>query len=366
MDGYRPRVLIVEDDTAARNILSLLLESVENLPVEVAENGLSALKILNEKRVDIAIIDIMMPKMDGYELIRRIRENPRLKELYIIVTTALFEPKDRVKGLDLGANDYVTKPFNHTELLARVRVGVRTVKLQRELNETNESLKRVLEIKEFLLHRVAHDLRSPLNIVNGYLDLIREEISENAKLGEYVSLISKQISFINGICEDILNYSLITKGKYIRKEQGDVKEILQEAVELNIPYALKKEVKVETNLSEVPRLSFDPLRLKSALWNVINNAIKYSYRGGTVKVSLFAEGEGIKVLVQDEGVGIKKEEEGDVFKKFRSASGGYGGERVGLGLVLTKKIIEDHGGSIFFKSSKKGTTFFLTIPLGLD
>ena len=125
-------VLVIEDHPDQRDLLAIVLQR-EGYRVITAANGLEALEKLETEHVQIALSDIMMPKMDGFELIKRVRGNPKLKSLYLILITARIQEGDRVRGLDLGADDYITKPFSFSELLARIRVGSRVVQYQKHL-----------------------------------------------------------------------------------------------------------------------------------------------------------------------------------------------------------------------------------------
>lgn len=130
-------VLVIEDHPDQRDLLAIVLKR-EGYQVITAANGLEALEKLETENVQIALSDIMMPKMDGFELIKRIRANPALKNIYLILITARIQEGDRVRGLDLGADDYITKPFSFSELLARVRVGTRVVQYQQHLEHQSQ------------------------------------------------------------------------------------------------------------------------------------------------------------------------------------------------------------------------------------
>src|SRR3972149_2089558 len=130
------KVLIIEDHPDQRDLLAIVLQR-EGYQVVTAANGIEALEQLERESVQIILSDIMMPKMDGFELIKNIRSNPALKAIYVILITARIQEGDRVRGLDLGADDYITKPFSFSELLARVRVGSRVVKNRRRLNSSH-------------------------------------------------------------------------------------------------------------------------------------------------------------------------------------------------------------------------------------
>lgn len=363
-------ILLVEDDEAARNIASILIRQIEGAVVFETEGGERALEVMETTPIDVVVTDLMMPRMDGFEFIKKIRENPENKDIHIIIMTALYEVGDKVRGLELGANDYITKPFDHQELIARVMVGIRTVNLHRQLKETNRKLEEALSFKQLLMGRVAHDLRTPLTIINGYLDMVRNSYEDLSRkdFERYFNRISQQTRFINAMCEDILSYTAVEMGQLsINLQESELLPVIEESMELNRPYAEAKEIKlILEDEGNIPRVLFDPHRINAVFWNLINNSIKYSGKNTKVRIKVYQNGNWVKVSVIDQGAGISEEDKKKLFEFFSTTSSmPTGGESsLGLGLAISKKIVDLHKGKIQVESVPgKGSTFTVQLPV---
>jgi len=363
-------ILLAEDDELALHIAQETILAIGKVNVFTAEDGKEALRVIETTNIDILVTDIMMPEMDGFELIQKVQKMPSLQDLYIIIITALHDVQQKVKGLDLGANDYITKPFNYEELKARITAGIRTVILRKELRNAYAELEKAMEFKRLLLGRVAHDLRTPISIIDGYLSIIRDNFENLSRdeMDRYFDNINNQSKYINSICRDVLDFTAMDMGK-LTLDIGShpLEPVVSQAVLLNRFYADAKNVNLNVNSTIGNKsLYIDPDRMTGVFWNIINNAVKFSPKNDSVDIYLFIEGDYVKAKIMDHGKGMTTEEKDNLFEFFSSGSHKevIGPGSVGLGLAISKKLVEMHGGSITVRSEEgRGSTFILSLPV---
>ncbi|MBI4575019.1 MAG: hybrid sensor histidine kinase/response regulator [Planctomycetes bacterium] len=381
-DPYR--VLAVDDDPSIHILVRKNLER-RGYRVETAEDGEEALRLMRSFRPDLVIADIMMPRMDGYELCRRVKADPELKEVFFIMLTAKGEVKDRVAGLDMGADHYITKPFDIHDLLARVNAGLRIVSLQRELRQKNEELarlygaaardneelKRLGRIKDAFLGMAAHDLRTPLTSIKGACELILDgymgEVAEEQR--DLVRMVYEQEEAMLALINDLLDLSKIGAGKVdLHTRDTDLRELIRHHHDVNAFAARRKDIALSWDVDEgVPPVRLDPARMGQVLSNLVGNAIKFSRPGDSVRVSASRAGDReVCIAVEDTGQGIREDELGRIFDHFgQTSTRATGGEHsTGLGLAICKRLVELHGGRIRVESTwQKGSRFSVVLPL---
>ncbi|MCD4785915.1 MAG: hybrid sensor histidine kinase/response regulator [Candidatus Eremiobacteraeota bacterium] len=363
-------ILIVEDDELALHVAHEIILSIGKVNVFTAQNGKEALHVIETTQIDLLVTDIMMPEMDGFELVQEVQGMPSLKDLYIIIITALNDVKQKVKGLDLGANDYIIKPFNFDELKARITAGIRTVVLRKELRNANAQLEKAMEFKRLILGRVAHDLRTPISIIDGYLSIIRDSFDHLTRdeMEVYFDNINNQSKYINSICRDIFDFTAIDMGKLnLNTGIHPLEPVVKQAALLNKPYVDAKNIRLNIN-NKINNtvLKIDPDRMTGVFWNIINNAVKFSPENDSVNIDIFKNAKYVEVHITDHGKGMTAEEKKNLFEFFASGSHEkvIGPGSVGLGLAISKKLVEMHGGKIAARSEEgKGSTFILTLPM---
>lgn len=363
-------VLLVEDDELALQLASIILQGIGGFKLHTAFNGQEALDIINSIHIDMLITDIMMPVMDGFDLIERVRKMPSMMEAHIIIITSLRFTDQKVRGFDLGANDYITKPFDHKELKARVGAGIRDIILRKQLKKAYRELEKASEFKRLLLGRVAHDLRTPISIIEGYLHIIKDNYNNLSQddFDTYFNNIINQSRFINSICHDILDFTALDMGKLkLELNPYSIESVVREAVMLNSPQAKAREVEIETLVeSRIPPVLMDSHRATGVFWNILNNAIKYSKKGSKIKVHIKQNNENVLVSVEDKGRGISPEARDHLFTFFANdkTSDNTGVGSVGLGLAISKRLMELQGGDITVDSKEgEGSTFTVTLPI---
>ena len=363
-------VLLVEDDELALQLASIILQGIADFKLYTAFNGQEALDIINSTHIDMIITDIMMPVMDGFDLIERVRKMPSMKEAHIIIITSLRFTDQKVRGFDLGANDYITKPFDHKELKARVGAGIRDIILRKQLKKAYKELEKASEFKRLLLGRVAHDLRTPISIIEGYLHIIKDNYNTISRddFDTYFNNIINQSRFINSICRDILDFTALDMGKLtLDLNPYSIESVVREAVMLNSPQAKAREVEIEMVIeSRIPPVLMDSHRATGVFWNILNNAIKYSKKGSTIKVLIKQNNEKVMVSIEDKGRGISPEALEHLFTFFANdkTEENTGVGSVGLGLAISKRLMELQGGDITVESKEgEGSTFTVTLPV---
>ena len=362
----RQTVMIV-DDTPAN--IEILCESLgDDYELIFATSGMDALELIRADKPDLLLLDVMMPGMDGYQLCTILKGDPATRDIPVIFVTAMCQEEDEIKGLELGAIDYVTKPINPHIVRARVKNHLE-LKRYRDLLETL-SLAADRAKKEFL-RSISHELRTPLTPILGMTDLVLtcEEDDEKRK---YLSLVQKAAMKLLGIIEDLIETSRFEgDGVHLENTSFLLKPFLESVVEEHVQEAGCKGL--ELGLSLAPGLpeavSADQGMLRKMLSMVLGNALKFTSQGEVglaVQLGDEAPSAMLRFSVSDTGIGIAQQDLGRIFKDFTQSDGtvtrAYPG--LGLGLTLARRIAELMGGSIWAETRPGGGSVFrFQIPL---
>ncbi|BAY33393.1 response regulator receiver signal transduction histidine kinase [Nostoc carneum NIES-2107] len=363
------RILAVDDTQDNLILVQTILES-EGYEIELVSDGLSALKKVEQSSFDLILLDVMMPGMDGYEVTRRIRGNPELKKIYIpILLITAFHESSVVEGLDVGADDFIRKPFDTDELLARVRSLLR-------LKESLDEQRKMARQREDFVSRLTHDLRTPLVAADRMLYLFQEEAfcKISPEMKQAISVMIRSNQNLMQMVNTLLEVSRFEAGKKtLNWESCDLKETAQEVVsELN-PLAMEKQLTLKVDTHKLDSLGDkagivmgDSLELRRVLSNLVGNAIKFTDTGG-VEIRLCEEPYGpqkqtyLTIEVEDTGYGIAPEDQATIFERFRQGKNKRSGS--GLGLHLSSRIVEAHGGKIEVTSVLgQGSKFTVHLP----
>jgi len=424
------KILIAEDSPTQALQLQITLEG-KGYEVLHGLNGRDALSLLDENHPpDIIISDIIMPEMNGYEFCSEIKQNAKTKDIPVILLTQLSNPEDVIKGLQAGADNFISKPYSEEFLFERIKdillnreirkrspnldiameiyFGGQKYKLNsnrlqildlllstyynainknKELEDTNLELKKLhhqLKIRNIQLNNLndekntflgiaAHDLRSPLCTISGYFSLLADSLKENSieNQKQIVSIINNMLDFMLNLITDVLDYSKIEAGKLtLEKKDFNLIDFMDQAIELSNILGSQKNIKIHGEYSnDKIMVNADPNKLKQVMDNLFSNAHKYSERNTNIYVGFSVVDNMIQVKVADQGKGIPKGEVEGIFKPFATTSvkSTAGEKSTGLGLVSVKKIIETHGGKIWVESEEGvGTQFYFTIPYSAD
>jgi signal transduction histidine kinase len=351
------RLLIVDDNEMNREVLVRRLARHGYECVE-AVGGREALELLEKEPFDLALFDIMMPEVSGLDALAKVRETRSLADLPVIMVTAKSQRDDVVAALELGANDYVTKPVDFPVLLARVK--------------THLELHRLSALKDEFLGIASHDLKNPLTEVLGVASLVEALVPPGTpmpeKLHGLIGSMKKSARRMQTIIEDFLDFQALEAGSLaITRRETDLGAIAREVVDANATYAAQKQVRLHLAVDPaLPVLQADHDRILQVMQNLVDNALKYGLPDGDCHVRLTRDGADARVEVQDSGPGLKEEDLGRVFDKYvRVGSMPTGGEKSsGVGLNICQKLVELHGGRIgVFNAPAGGATFWFTLPL---
>ena len=392
-------ILIVDDSEKNLFTLRTLIEEYINAHILSALSGYAALKILVESAVDLIILDVQMPDMDGFETARLIQSRPKSQHVPIVFLTAAYKAEEfQQKGFEMGAVDYLTKPIDAPQLINRIKsyvrfieqdrkhkqgleskVAERTAELLKARNELEEHSIALLEAKnkaeeanlsksQFLAN-MSHELRTPLNAIIGYSEMLQEDAQD---LGEEdcvndLQKIQTAGKHLLGLVNDVLDISKIEAGKMdLCLETFKLSTVVNELVSTVKPLIKNKgnllETVIDDNLGE---MHTDITKLHQILLNLLSNAAKFTEKG-TIRLDVKHDGEWINFCVTDNGIGMTREQQHKLFKPFMQADSSttrrYGG--TGLGLAITKHFAQMMGGTVLVESEfGYGSTFMLSLPI---
>ena len=379
--GARARVLLADDNADMRDYVTRLLNA--QYDVEAVADGAEALAAAHRRRPDLILADVMMPSLDGFGLLRELRNDADLSAIPVVLLSARAGEEARVEGWGAGADDYLVKPFSARELLARVEAHLKLVRVRRD---AEQALQRLLEseqlaraeaqhanrMKDEFLTTLSHELRTPLNAILGWSQILtgRSKPSPDT-LHQGLETIERNARIQVQLIEDLLDVRRIEEGKL----RLDVKQVaLSEVVELALgsirPAADAKQIRIQTLLDrDGDYVNGDPGRLQQIVWNLLSNAVKFTPKGGRIQVVLERVNSHASLTISDTGEGITPEFLPHAFDRFRQAdqstTRAYGG--MGLGLSIVKHLVELHGGTVRVTSDGRGrgSSFVVELPLRL-
>ncbi len=362
-------ILVVEDDLMQRMLLTNVLEA-KGYGIIQAEDGEDALKQLEGASPDLIISDIVMPNMDGFEFCRRVKNSPDTQMIPVILVTSLDTKEDVLKGIDAGANEFLTKPIEPRELSLRVRNAIRTRKLFQKLEQNLIELKELEALRDSLVHMVVHDMRSVLTGILTTADFLYSKLEgrldemENNLYGNIMSSSTTLLEMVS----TVLDVNRMDDGKMpLDKSVADMRDILKNAFDLLGVDGMRDRVRY--SLPETPvRVECDAGMICRVVTNLISNGIKYTRNldDGWVEISLDVEGDRAVVRVSDNGQGIPESDREIIFEKYSQSSLRHQKKRYssGLGLYFCKKAIEAHDGKIGVDAGRsEGASFFFELEI---
>ncbi len=370
----KPLILAVDDVEENLNAISEILRR-NDFDVMVAPSGKMALKLLERRKPDLILLDIMMPEMDGYTVASIIQRRQDWQDIPIIFLSALTDVDAKVKGFEIGGVDYITKPFMEKEVIARINTHLELSWLRKSLEHTINQLREANQAKDEFLRVISHDLRSPLSSLQNLGELLqRDDVAKDPsaikELGKMLSEVSEQLL---AMVNDLLDIARIESGKFaLNLVEANLVEVAKRSVELlQMNASAKKiELKTEFEATDIP-VVMDTAKIGQVINNLLSNAIKFTHPGGTVTLRIKDWGDIVQIQVSDTGIGIPKEMLPHLFEKFgpHQRRGTAGEKGTGLGMPIIKGFVELHGGSIDVQSREgEGTTVTITLPkrLGVD
>lgn len=380
-------ILLVDDTPDNLRLLSVML----------TENGYKTRKVINGERAlqavevvtpDLILLDINMPDINGYEVCRRLKKLDKTRDIPVIFISALDDVFDKVKAFQVGGVDYITKPFQVEEVLARVHTHLNIRKLQKQLQQQNSQLQeeihhrlsaeeanaqlKALETQlrqqlNVFLHAVSHDLRNPVIGTKMVLNNLTNQVGETIQLPRKVlermqESNERQLGLINSLIE---THAAEVWGLKLNYQSLELKSLVQSALIDVQPMLEKEQVVLCDRISpNLPLIKADTLHLVRVYQNLIGNALKHNPPGFKLTLDAEVENEWLRCTVADNGVGISKEQCENIFDLYFQGSQKRQSVGLGLGLYLCQHIIQAHGGAIGVESKLGvGTTFWFTLPL---
>jgi two-component system sensor histidine kinase/response regulator len=371
-DTSPARVIVIDDNPMTSETLVMLLEA-EGFDAQAINESVRALESIKATPPDLVLLDVMMPGMDGLALLEAIRSHPPTAELPVIMVTALDEIMDVVRGFELGANDYLTKPLQSEVLIARVRTQVKLKRLQDQRLRDIERLRTLDALKDRFFQMAAHDLKNPLNNFTIGLNLLtRFTPQDEETAGQYQRVFEVMRDAANAmrtLIGDFLDYQALEAGQIeLNLRPVALNPLIEAVVQQFHAYAERKGVSLHTALDpDLPQCPGDPDRLTQVIGNLISNAIKFSLHDTRVEVRTKAAGDRLRVEVEDNGPGIRADEIPLLFQEYaRLGNRPTGGEgSTGIGLSIVRHLVELHGGDVGAESQVgAGSTFWFEIPCG--
>lgn len=371
---YTGNVLVVDDTPQNVQLLTRILRS-EGHTIQTALSGMDAIDTAHEVIPDVVLLDIQMPEMDGYEVCEYFKANETLMHIPIIFISALTDTEGIIKALHAGGVDYVTKPFNIQEVVARVNSQMVVVEQRREIDRLHEQdiqhYHAIDDMKNEFIRMATHDLKNPLGIVMGYAEIFEhiqiQDERQRALMDQGLDAIQHAIDKMMNLVTDMLDLAKMGTNVGLQLETMELVPVVSRWVEAHRVRADEKEQWLNfTSDHEEFTVEMDPRSFERVVDNLVSNAIKYTPEGGRIDVSI-EQGEDCAIIkVADNGYGIPTDSLGSIFNAFyrvpleehRQAEG------TGLGLSIVKTIVEQHDGRIYVESQLgKGSTFFVILPI---
>ena len=362
------KILIVDDVMSNVLLLKVLLTN-EKFAIATASNGRQALEQVEKENPDLVLLDVMMPDMSGFEVAQHLKSNPNTADIPIIFLTALNSTADIVKGFQVGANDFISKPFNKEELIIRVTHQISLVAAKRLILSKTEELQRTIAGRDKLYSVIAHDLRSPMASIRMVLNLFVNSVSPDMIGPELFSLIdraNKESEETHGLLDNLLKWTKSQTGRLnVVYQDFDLNDVIPGIVDIYVMIAETKHIKLNCDLgTERLTVCADNDMLKTVIRNFISNAIKFSNEEGTIDIVLRRDGDMARVSIKDNGVGISQDRIAGLFARGESTCGTNNEEGSGLGLQLCKDFAVKNGGDVEVESVLgEGSTFSVLVPL---
>jgi len=346
-----PSILVV-DDTPANVLMLVRMLTERGYKPRPVLSGKLALQAARAEPPDLILLDVTMPEMNGYEVCEQLKADATLKDIPVIFISALDDTLDKVKAFSVGGVDYVTKPFRLDEVCARVKTHLRLRRLER--------------LRDDLTHMIVHDLRNPLAVICGFLDILESHEVQTLSVGtrDLVTAARQSAEDLLNMIGSILDVSKMGAGAMkLQREPCDLDALIRAVVAATQPLPDRRTVAFDTPAASCA-IAVDVGLIRRVLQNLLGNALKYTPAGGAVRLVVTPASGAIRVAVSDTGPGIAPEYHQRIFEKFGQIENRKNRLGTGLGLTFCKLAVEAHGGHIGVESEMgKGSTLWFSLPL---
>jgi len=356
-----PYILIVDDNLANLHVTTSLLKT-EGYRIGLAQDGPSALKQLESRTPDLILLDIMMPGIDGLEVCKTIKEQPHLAEIPVIFLTAKDSMDDLVEAFKVGGIDYITKPFQKDELLARVKTHIDLYWSRRRIEEMNMTRDKLYSI-------IAHDIKTPFSNIMLMIDALKNKhIDPSSKaFTDIVNRLAENTNSTYSLLKNLLTWTRFqTHSNDLSPQLNSISALVYETVHLLGESALKKSIQIKTEFQEPCLGYFDETTMHTVIRNLISNAIKFTPEHGHIHISLITKDDYQWLIIKDTGVGMSQEIIQTIFEYHKTVTtpGTAGEPGTGLGLMMIKDFVARNKGKVQVKSQvDRGTEISVLIPV---
>ena len=356
-------LLLVDDDPQNLELLEAILEPLGH-KLLFARGGRQALEILAKDRIDLLLLDVMMPEVSGFDVLSELRAQPTYRQIPVVLITAAGDREYRLKGLQLGATEFLEKPVDQPILLARVRSLLQLQFVSDQLIQRNEKLELLQQNQEELMHFIAHDLRNPLAVIRTNLGFLRDA---NVKPADRLAAIEDSERAVRRADAMIADLLTVARAEQIELEVDKRPVNLSVLVrQVHASYDLEaqwRDVALETDVDASIQLVADVDLLRRVLENIVSNALRHTPKGGRIRAQALCH-DVVEIRLANTGPPIPVDERERVFEKFWRAKGSPKAGAVGLGLYFCRVVIEAHGGRIAVEQTDGWpTVFVITLPV---
>jgi len=363
------RVLIVDDLAENRKLLATMIRNSSDYEISMARDGSDVISMIENRDCDfpdIILLDIMMPGMDGFETAKSLKKNSETEHIPIIFITGLTDTESKLHGLKIGGADFISKPFNRAELMARIETHLKIKKMNDQLSAQNIELKELNERKNHFLNVAAHDLHHPILTIRSFAEIFlmkfEESLDDDAK--RYIVTIKEKSDSMLHIVDKLLDVPAIEEGKLILNiKKHNVEKLIRDCVYYFSQLASRKEITVDFKCSEVmpEKVNIDLDKFEQVVNSLLTTAVKYSEFGSVIETELSLHDKEFLLSLKYDGRGMGRDVFGALLEE--DTHGGITGSKE-PGLVIVKRIVEAHKGRINLShGQEKAAAFEIYIPL---
>ena len=358
-------ILVVDDEPRNRFLLRACLEDKGRAIVEAA-SGEEALKMIEHQEPDLVLLDVMMPGLDGFETVRRIKERAGESFLPVVLVTALSDRESRLRGLQMGADEFLTKPIDTHELKARAKNLLALREKELTLRERNLHVLELMRFRDEMSSLLIHDLKNPTAIVDLSLDFLQRDLSQlSLQASEALVDARGATERIRRIVNNMLDLVRLESHRLVlHREPARPAELLSTVAEGRASLARKRTVRVELEADSSLQVSVDVDLLTRVIENVVDNSLQHVPEGGRILLKAEARGDSATLLIGNDGPPVPMAMRQAIFDKYMRDESGGSRRNHGLGLYFCRLATEAHGGRIWVADKPMPAVFGIELPLG--